>query len=437
MKFSKNTIFIFEFVSGGGFANVNIPTSLFCEGFGMLRSIISDFKALDFEVYTMLDYRVLFLLRFLHANEIRKVKKSDNYVKIFKNLVDICKYVFIIAPETSNILLKLTKIAKKRGKIVLSTNLNAIKISSSKIINYKIFKKNNILTPKTFRIPYRRTCLDTNFIIHKFRELKCPIVIKPEDGVGAESVHYFEKESQILDFFMDFNAKLGKRRKYILQEFVEGRDLSISLIGSPYLYLNPTILSVNSQNVNIKQLESEYLGGCTPIENLSEIIKKLYTIIEKLNNLKIEGYFGIDFIENHNYSFNFIEINPRLTTSYIGLRNILNFNCAELIFDTKFKNISDLAIKIQNHSCFTRIDFSHNNIEDMELPHEEPISKLMKLIPEFITPPISLNVPNKYSCFIATKTKDLISSKTRLKKIIQIIENLNFNVIKPIKTKLL
>ena len=155
-----------------------------------------------------------------------------------------------------------------------------------------------------------------------------------------------------------------------------------------------------------------------------------------MNDLKIEGYFGIDFIENHNHSFNFIEINPRLTTSYIGLRNILNVNCAELIFNTKLNNISDLEIKLHNHSCFTRIDFSRNEIENMKAFHEETIYKLMKLIPEFVTPPISLNEHNKYSCFVATKTKDLISSKIRLNTIIQTIERLNLNIIKPIKTKL-
>jgi len=47
----KKRIFIFEFVTGGGFNRVNIPISLFCEGFGMLRSIIKDFKSLGFEIY--------------------------------------------------------------------------------------------------------------------------------------------------------------------------------------------------------------------------------------------------------------------------------------------------------------------------------------------------------------------------------------------------
>ena len=74
----NNKIFIFEFVSGGGFNNTIIPTSLFCEGFGMLRSITADFKLLDFEIYTTLDYRISFLSKFIKADHILNVKKNEN-----------------------------------------------------------------------------------------------------------------------------------------------------------------------------------------------------------------------------------------------------------------------------------------------------------------------------------------------------------------------
>ncbi len=430
---NSNKIFVFEFASGGGFCSTTIPTSLLCEGFGMLRSIITDFKALEFEIHTTLDQRVFFLSRLVRADKIVEIKKNDNYLKVFKDLVKNCKYVFIIAPETSKILYKLTKIVKNYGRIILSTNLKGIEHGASKILSYKIFKKNKISTPKTYRIPYKKDILDKDFLLQKFRKLKSPIVIKPADGVGAESIHYFEKESQILNYIMEFNPKLEKKRKYVIQEFTNGRDLSISLIGSPFLYANPLVLSINSQNINIKNNQFDYLGGYTPLEDYKEYINQISINIKKIKNLQIEGYFGIDFIGNDYDSFTFIEINPRLTTSYIGLRNILNFNCAELIFNSKIKNINEVEIDLLAYSYFTRIDFNCSNFEKMELKHEDPIQRLNKIIPEFVTPPISLNEHNQYSCFIATKTKDLSSSKIRFNEIIQSLEDLNFNVLKPKK----
>ena len=70
---SKNKIFIFEFVSGGGFNQGDIPSSLFCEGYGMLKSIITDFKALNLEISTLLDYRISFLSTYLKADYIEIV----------------------------------------------------------------------------------------------------------------------------------------------------------------------------------------------------------------------------------------------------------------------------------------------------------------------------------------------------------------------------
>jgi len=433
---SKDLIFIFEFVSGGGFSQVNIPTSLFCEGFGMLRSIIADFKALGFEIHTLLDLRIFFLSKFLQADVIRKVDEHENYLKAFKNLIKICKYVFIIAPETSKILYELTKLVKNYNKIILSTNLYGIKNGSSKIMTYNFFKKSGILTPKTYRIPYKKNQLDKEFILQKFKTLKCPIVIKPEDGVGAESIHYFEKESQILNFLRNYRVNSDKTSYFILQEFIEGEDLSISLIGNQNLYEIPIVLSVNSQDINIKNIKSDYFGGYTPLENHKEIIKQLYNILKKINPLKIEGYFGIDFIQKRDHSFSFIEINPRLTTSYIGLRNIINLNCAELIFKSRFNILRTPKIKLLNHSIFTRVDFYSDEFENIEGFYENYMPKLMKLIPEFVTPPIALEDPNLYSCFIATKTKDLNSSKIRINKIFESLKSLNFKIIKPIQKEL-
>ncbi len=433
---SKNLIFIFEFVSGGGFSQIKIPNSLFCEGFGMLRSIITDFKALDFEIYTILDHRIFFLSNFLQADIVRTVNENDDYITIFKDIVNKCHYTFIIAPETSNILYNLTKIVKNCNKTVLSTNLNGIKYGTSKIKTYQLFKSRKILSPRTYSIPHKKGHFDKDFIVQKFKKLKSSIVIKPEDGVGAESIYYFEKESQLLKFLNGIDTNLDKGRGYILQEFVDGRNLSISLIGAPNSDENPIILSVNSQDINVKDLTPEYLGGYTPLSNYERIIEKLSLILKKINILKIEGYFGIDFIQQHNGSFYFIEINPRLTTSYIGLRNIINLNCAELIFKSRLNFLSIPEIQFLNHSIFTRVDFYSDEFENTEGFYEDYMPKLIKLIPEFVTPPISLDNSNLYSCFIATKTKDLNSSKIRMNKIFESLKSLNFKIIKPIQKEL-
>ena len=70
-----------------------------------------------------------------------------------------------------------------------------------------------------------------------------------------------------------------------------------------------------------------------------------------------------------NKDFFFIEINPRLTTSYIGIRNIINKNPAELIINStsKSNNIKDIQIKIQKNSIFTKLDLIYKSHYDCNL----------------------------------------------------------------------
>ena len=432
----KNRIFIFEFVSGGGFNKVKIPISLFCEGYGMLRSIIMDFKSLNFEISTMLDYRISLLSTFLPVDDLYIIRNLDNFFKKFKTKVKESEYTFIIAPESSNILYKLTKMVKKSNRILLSTNLEGVKLGMSKLNTYLFFVGNKTTAPKTYSIPMRKKKLDLDFVIQKFNILKKPVVIKPEDGVGAESIYYFETQYQIKHFFQEFKHKIEYGRKYIIQEFIEGTDLSASLIGIPYIndsqIKNPLLLSINSQNIDIKNSnnDSEYFGGCTPVENYKKTKNNLSLLLDNINFSEFSGYFGIDFIRTTDSKLYFIEINPRLTTSYIGIRNVINQNPAKLILDSKLNSLRYYEIKHLFHSLFSRIEMDFNDKINNEDVNEELLDRLVKKIPEFVTPPISFNNSNHFTCFIATKSKDLSTSKERMNTIKTSLGKLGFENIK-------
>jgi len=437
---NNDRIFIFEFVSGGGFNKVDIPSSLFCEGYGMLKSIITDFKTLNFKISTLLDNRISFLTPHLDADNVKYVKARDEFINIFKNSLDPCEKAFIIAPEFSNILYNLTKIVKDHNKQLLSIDLKGIQLGSSKIKTYEYFRNNNIETPETYQIPSVNG-LDMNFVLKKFNELKRPIIIKPEDGVGAESIFYFENQNQIRNFFKEAKYNIDFNRKYILQKYIEGKDLSVSLIGAPYnpknLSIAPKILSINFQDVNIKDsaIQSEYYGGYTPVKNYVQINKSLSNIFNTLDLSMFNGYFGIDFIKNKD-NICFIEINPRLTTSYIGIRNIININPAEIILNNFSNSPEFQTIEINKHSIFSRLELRYKGELSLKEIRQTIIPKLLKKIPEFVTPPISFNISKQkdkfdFSCFIATKEQDIQYSRNRLNKIIEVLnKEYHFELIK-------
>jgi len=431
---SRKIVFIFEFIAGGGFNQDEIPPSLFCEGFGMLRAIIADFKALEFEIITLLDYRISSFSHFLEADHIDQVNSEDDYRDLFTESVKKCDYCFIIAPEFSRILYKLTELANEQNKVVLSIGLNGIELGTYKSETYKYFKKHDVKTPKTYLIPWSKEYFNKGFIYERFRELNSPIVIKLEDGVGADSIYYFETQSQLDDFFKGPEEKLDIVGNYILQEFIEGDDLSVSLIGTPN---EPLILSINTQNINIKNNKktSEYFGGFTPVEDNVKIKKDIEAILNKLDLSEYIGYYGIDFIKKKDGTIYLIEINPRLTTSYLGLRNIVETNPAKLIIDSKFNEFSPIEVKYPRVSHFSRLELEYFGEKTTEEIYNSVIPKLIEQVPELITPPITLaeEIPNEkrnFSCFYATKEESIEKSEQRCLEIVDTLEKFDFKVLK-------
>jgi len=437
----REDIFIFEFVSGGGFSQVEIPSSLFCEGFAMLRSIIEDFKNLGFHITTLLDSRIEFLSHYMKVDVVNSVELEEDFLKKYTDCVRNSNYCFVIAPEFSNILYNLTKIVKTNKKKLLSIDLNGVKLGASKLETYRFFIANQMDTPESYMIPVKGSVLDINLILQKCDQLNSSIVIKPDDGAGSESVFYFEKKNDVLHFFESVNKTFDTNRKYILQEYIEGDPMSVSIINDQPLEKthknNLKILSINHQNLQIKDSTSDsvYLGGSTPVDQFEQLRSQIEDILKCVDLSAFKGYFGIDFVKRADDSLSFIEINPRLTTSYVGIRNVLEFNPMELLLNQKKKVLKIYKVIPRKFSEFTQIklkydgEYTSGEINNLLLP------KLINLIPEILTPPIIIEGVNKsqehfYSCFIATKSNDVQSSKYRISQINQIFGKFNFRITK-------
>jgi hypothetical protein len=104
-------------------------------------------------------------------------------------------------------------------------------------------------------------------------------------------------------------------------------------------------------------------------------------------------------------------------------------------FNQKKKVLKNYKFIPRKFSEFTQIklkyvgDYTSGEINNLLLP------KLINLIPEILTPPIIIEGVNKnkeafYSCFIATKSNDVQSSKYRISQINQIFGKFNFRITK-------
>lgn len=206
--------------------------------------------------------------------------------------------VLCIAPETDGVLLALSK---RLADGWLGCSPEAIALTTDKLALFQHWRKHGVRTPATSdREPTRCEAF--------------PVVWKPRDGCGSTDTFLLK------DAFDLAKAKALASGPMILQEFVPGRAASVAFIhGTPLI---PCWQHLSNDG------RFNYLGGELPMppdmaERAIAIASRAVSCVKALH-----GYVGVDVVLGE-AGDSAIEINPRLTTSYVGLRRMLGFNLAE------------------------------------------------------------------------------------------------------------
>ena len=101
-------------------------------------------------------------------------------------------------------------------------------IAMDKDLSKKIFIKNNILTPKYLLYSFNKSKFDLIKLVKK--KLKFPVVVKPINEGSSVNVFICTKKN----IFKNVNF-LKNYKKIIIEEFIPGREIQASIIGSKKL----------------------------------------------------------------------------------------------------------------------------------------------------------------------------------------------------------
>ena len=302
------TIFICEYVTGGGYINKKISKKLFLQAKSILKSLIIDFNKIpDLKIVYTWDYRFKKLKKIKNV-ECFEIKRSP--LKKWNNIIKKSDVFFPIAPETENKLIELIRLNKFKKKM-LSNEINAIKISSSKYKTYKFLQKNSIPTLKTFNLKKNDLKIAKNW------------VAKPDDGAGCEENYIFSNKKNLFNF-------LNLHKNFVVQPLVKGVSYSANVIP---IKNKVFILNFNKQKISYEKKKMVFKGTKfikrIPFETkIKENIRNIYKNLAGLNS-----FFGIDFIISNKKIF-FLDINPRITTSYENISKNLKINAAKKILNT-------------------------------------------------------------------------------------------------------
>ena len=250
---------------------------------------------------------------------------------------DRFKKAIFISAENNNNLYNITRILEENNVETYTSSSEACLKSSDKSQSYDALY-NIVPQPRTFRFKidpkgYWKRAIENLYEKWQAEDplTKLKIIIKPLMGVDCEDIVVIE---DIDELTLDLDKVFVPGSRVIVQEFIEGTDVSVSLISDGTKAIP---ISLNEQFVELKNDKGTYLGGKIPFESkykdeTFEIAKKA---VEAIDGLK--GFVGVDLIINADekdvYSVYLLEINSRFTTPYVGLKEIANFNIGKTIIE--------------------------------------------------------------------------------------------------------
>jgi len=300
-------ILVFEYITGGGLARQELPAALAAEGRLMLQALLDDLRFLPgLELILPLDRRCMDFLLPVNARVV-PVGESDDIRNLLPALIEQVDGVWPIAPETGGVLANIAKQVEPSSKILLLSDADTVALCGNKLETYRHLQAHAI--PAVETLP-----------LSAWRDLSAKVcVIKPIDGVGCEG-------SRIIDYAPSFPHKISDPSDYVLQPFVEGQPISLSCLfkrGRAWL------LCCNRQDVVIQDKQF-FLRACA-VNVHNEHAGYLRSLAERVAQALpgLWGYVGIDLIDTAEAGPLVLEINPRLTTSYVGIKQATGINVAE------------------------------------------------------------------------------------------------------------
>lgn len=310
-------LFVSEYLCSGAWPEQNLDGSLAREGRAMLLAILEDLNRVeDVTVLTTWDHRLG-----RPPTEIAQVHlatSADEERRLFARLVETTDATLLIAPEFGDILAGRAEAVEAHGKRVVGASASAVRQCADKLELSQHLISHGIPTIETWNFDAENRWRDS---------VRFPVVIKPRDGAGSQETYHLATEES----FASVRAQIESEsllRTGIVQPFISGWPISVALImdGSGHCrHVFPPVKQILSDDGRFR-----YRGGHVPatVPAQTAVVELAQRACQSIVGLR--GYVGVDLIipaaTPHRPVV--VEINPRLTTSYLGYRELATENLA-------------------------------------------------------------------------------------------------------------
>ena len=300
-----------EYITGGGLAGHELPPSLAREGGMMAEALLRELAGIaGVGVFSARDPRLP--APDLGACFLVPMAGQDVW-ELWERAVANADALWPVAPESGGVLERLSNLALRHGKRLIGSAPEAIAIAGSKRATAELLAKHGIAAVETRAAGSALPPSDSGW------------VVKPDDGAGAEDTRFF-RHSHALEAYL---ARHEHMAGLVVQPYLDGDAASMSVL---FRDGEASVLACNRQDVSrdaagIFRYHGFEVGGREDLRGEFEAIAR--RVADALPGLF--GYAGIDLVITGRGPI-VLEINPRLTTSYVGLGPALGCNVAALVF---------------------------------------------------------------------------------------------------------
>lgn len=308
-------LFVYEHLSSGlvgwgerSETHRSAKVSLQTEGWAMLSALLEDFgRCPRVQTTTLLDPRLRDEDKRWGSQVVAHFPNEKSPHQTFDALAVAADFTVVIAPEFDGILARLAGRVEEVGGRLLGPSLDAIRLSADKRTMACRWQAAQVPVPSA--------------------SSGYPLVYKPRFGAGSQATFLIHNNDELAQAERQ-TLREGWTGEMIRQAYVEGLPTSVAFLAGPAEW---RALPAVEQRLS-GDGRFHYLGGRLPLP--SHLDARARTLAERAART-VEGWFGwfgVDLIlgDAENGSDDVaIEINPRLTTSYLGLRRLAHFNLAE------------------------------------------------------------------------------------------------------------
>ena len=134
-----------DYITGGGFAEDDLPLERLSEGYAVLRACIEQFSMQGYKIATLIDQRLMQHIRITPIHDFISVSTTEDFINGLNHFGDQVDYSLTIAPESKGILKDLSSMMTNSKSQYLGSKPEAIEIAADKIVDQLINAWENVL----------------------------------------------------------------------------------------------------------------------------------------------------------------------------------------------------------------------------------------------------------------------------------------------------